>query len=345
MAGLLRHRAVYGRLACLVLVSLALLCACTGSSQVTLPSGYLSSHDVKPVESSPPEVIRAFESGLNAEYLLGPGDVIEIISPIYPEIAGEQTISPDGQITVYPAGAVQVGGLTRADAEKKLLTALNSFYKPISINLRVKSYENNQVLVLGKVMTPGVIKFKSRPNLLEALARAGAFPAGSQERRISRCDIIRGRDQILLVSIDEMLKGGTSSRNLDLANNDIIYIPENEENNVYVMGEVNKPGVFEIRTPMTLLNAIMMAGGPTETAVTDNIYVVREFRDGGHDPLVVNLDRIINKADYTGNIQLARNDIIVVPRSVLGSVNYYFRMINPFTQLFITGYTLGTKKP
>jgi polysaccharide export outer membrane protein len=321
---------------------LILLLAGCGGTSLTLPPEYIAEHNLKFVEPASPELLHAFESGLNKEYLLGPGDVVEIVAPVHPEIAGEQIISPEGQMTVYPDGGLQVAGLTRAEAEKRLKGAMTRYYNPPAMTLRIKSFENNQVLVLGKVTTPGVVKFKSRPNLLEALARSGAFPAGAQERRMSRCDIIRGKDQILRVSIDELLRGGASGRNLDLANNDIVYIPENEDNNVYVMGEVAKPGAYEIRTSMTLLNALMLAGGPNETAVTNEILLVR---DHGKEtaPLKINLDRIVDSSDFAGNVVLAKNDIVFVPRRGIATFNYYLRMINPFTTLIFFG-TTATKK-
>jgi len=318
--------------------ALMLLAGCSGAPR-TLPPGFVAERDVKSIESAPPEVMRAFEAGLNKEYLLGPGDIVEIVAPVCPEIAGEQTLSPEGFMTVYPAGEVQVGGLNRNDAELLLKTALAKYFSPLSLTLRIKSFENNQVLVLGKVATPGVVKFRSRPNLLEALAKSGAFAPTGLDRRISRCDIIRGKDQILRVSLDELLKGGANGRNIDLANNDIVYIPENDDNNVYVMGEVAKPGAYEMRTSMSLLNAVMQAGGPTESAVTDEIMLMRD-RNKEAEPLIVSLDRMVNFSDYAGNVLLARNDIVFVPRRGIASFNYYLRMINPFTQLIFFGSTL-----
>ncbi len=332
----------YGRVVRLAAaVIIALLAGCSSAPHPP-PFGFTVERDIKQVEPAPSEILREFESGLNQEYRLGPGDVVEILAPVYSEIAGEQIISPDGQMTVYPVGGIQVGGLNRSEAEKILKDALTKYFDPISLTLRIKTYENNQVLVLGRVSIPGSVKFRGRPNLLEALARAGAFSVGLQERYISRCDIIRGKNQILRVSVEDMLKGGSGGRNLDLANNDIIYIPENTDNSVYVLGEVNKPGVYEIHTSMTLLNAIMQAGGPTETAVTNKIRIVRDTGDH-NQPLIASLDQMTKSGNFAGNLLLSRNDIVVVPRNFLGDVNYYFRMINPFTQLFLIGYTLGTK--
>lgn len=322
---------------CLLLVACANLPA-----TVNMPiTGVASSPDQPEVMTAPPEVLKAFEAGLNREYLLGPGDVVEILSPTLPEIACEQTVSPDGTMTIYPSGEVKVIGKTRTEVETILKESLRRYFDTPALTLRIKSFENNQVHVLGKVMVPGTVKFRGRPNLLEALSRAGVFSGGSQARPPSNCAIIRGKDQMLWVSLDEMLRGGSTGRNMDLAGNDTIYVPDPDEANVYVLGEVSKPGAFDLDSVKSLLNAVAKAGGPTENAITDSILLVRSKGADAGKPIKISLDSMVNKANFSGNIMLAKNDIIFVPRKGIANYNYYLRMINPFTQLFITSYALG----
>ena len=320
---------------------LQVACASIPSS-VPLPvEGMKSSIDLTDPTLAPLEVLQAFEAGMNREYLLGAGDVVEIVAPTLPEIIGEQTVSPDGSMTIYPAGEVKVKGKTRTEAETIIKEALRRYFDVPALTLRIKTFENNQVYVLGRVTSPGPIKFRGRPNLLEAMSRAGAFSGSGQVRPPYQCAIIRGKDQMIWVSLDEMLHGGSSGRNLDLAGDDIIYIPDIDEGNIFVLGEVGKPGAFDIAGVKTILDAIAKAGGPTENAVTSNILLIRNRGKEPSQPIRVSLDDMINKADFSGNILLSKNDIILVPRNGLANYNYYLRMINPFTQFFITGYALG----
>ncbi len=328
------------RIFTLVFACIALLSGCATGPQ-PLPPGFVIERDVKPVESASSEIMRIFEAGLNKEYLLGPGDVVEILAPSLPEIAGEQTVSPDGSMTLYPSGELKVTGKTRTEVEAVIRESLRHYFDTPAFTLRIKSFENNLVHVLGRVAIPGTVKFRGKPNLLEALSRAGVFSSGGQTRPPSSCAIIRGKDQLLWVSLDEMLRGASSGRNLELAGNDIIYIPEADEANVYVFGEVNKPGAFDVGSVKTLLNAIAQAGGPTENAVTDSVMLVRNRGIDAGEPIKISLDSFVDKTDFSKNVVLAKNDIIFVPRRGIAGLNYYLRMINPFTQLLITGYTLS----
>jgi polysaccharide export outer membrane protein len=138
-----------------------------------------------------------------------------------------------------------------------------------------------------------------------------------------------------------MLNGATAGRNLDLAGDDIIYIPDSEEGNIYIMGEVGRPGAFDVAVTKTVLDAVAKAGGPTENAVTESILLIRNRGREPGQPIQIDLNNMIRKADFSNNIMLAKNDIIYVPRKGIANFNYFLRMLNPFTQLFITGYALG----
>ena len=313
---------------------------CSGAPH-TLPPGFVADQDVKAVEPASPEIMHLFEAGLNKEYQLGPGDLVEVLAPALPEIAGVQTVSPNGSMTLYPSGELKVGGKTRTEAEALIKGALRRYFDPPALTLRINSFENNMVNVMGRVTTPGAVKFRGRPNLLEALTRAGLFSGGAQAHPPSNCAIIRGKDQMLWVSLDEMLHGGASGRNLDLAGNDIVYVPDLDEANVYVLGEVNKPGAFEVASVKSLLNAIAQAGGATENAVTGSVMLVRNKGPEAGKPIKISLDTIINDADFSKNIRLAKNDIIYLPPKGIARLGYYLRMINPFTQFVLTGYALG----
>lgn len=316
--------------------------ACAGIPPMTpLPvEGVKSSSDQADISVTPPEILQAFEAGLNRQYLMGPGDVVEIVAPLMPEIAGEQTISPDGHMTIYPLGEIKVIGKTRNEAETIVKENLARYYDNPALTIRIKSFENNQVYVLGRVNAPGPIKFRGRPNLLEAISRAGAYSGNLQIRPPRSCAIIRGKDQMLWVSLDEMLNGATAGRNLDLAGDDIIYIPDSEEGNIYIMGEVGRPGAFDVAVTKTVLDAVAKAGGPTENAVTESILLIRNRGREPGQPIQIDLNNMIRKADFSNNIMLAKNDIIYVPRKGIANFNYFLRMLNPFTQLFITGYAL-----
>ena len=289
------------------------------------------SHAPPTVPAASDKVILEFEASANAEYLLGPGDIVELLASQWPEVAGEYVVSPDGAIAVYLAGGITIAGLSRAEAEALIRKRLSVFYDAPAVTLRIKAYENNQIIALGRVINPGILKFKGRPTFLEALARAGL--ATSTTRLPEVCALIRGKDQVVWIDLERVLKNGSAINNITLANNDILYIPDLEESNVFVLGEVNRPGAYALQSASNLVSAIAQAGGPTENAVTGSVRLVR---NKGTEGAVqeIDLGRIIT-GDYSKDYLLKKNDIVFVPTKGIAIFGYYLRQLNPAAQIFV----------
>jgi len=333
-----------------LLIQILFLLSCGAPHKEPVPAPLPVSEDAdfvsersETVEYASTDILKRYEEGLNKEYRIGPCDIIEIISPHRPQLVGEHIVSPDGTIAIFLGGEIPLNGLTRKQAEGEIIRLLSPYYESLVVMLKIKTYKNNKVYVLGRVDHPGVISFEGRPTLLEALSVAAPFPPVQQAAFLSRCAIMRGNDQILWVNLQELLRRGNMKLNIQLANNDVIYIPDPQDSNVFIMGEVKSPGSYEIRDVLTLLNAIGLAGGVTEDAVTSEIKLVRDRGRGG-GVIEVDLDRMMAEADFSQNYLLKNNDIIFVPRKGVATFNYYLRQIDPFVQLLIVTETLSNNK-
>jgi polysaccharide export outer membrane protein len=297
------------------------------------------SHAPPSVPAASDEIIQGFEASANTEYLLGPGDVIELVASQWPEVAGEYVVSPDGAIAVYLAGGITISGLPRAEAETLIRKRLSIFYDSPTVTLRIKSFENNQIIALGRVTNPGILKFKGRPTFLEALAKAGL--ATSATRLPEVCALIRGKEQVVWIDLERFLRSGSTINNITLANNDILYIPDLEESNVFVLGEVTKPGAYALFNASNLVSAIAQAGGPTENAA---VSAIRLVRNKGTEGAVqeIDLGRIV-MGDYSKDYLLKKNDIVYVPMKGIATLNYYLRQLNPAAQIFVISKSMGVK--
>jgi len=86
---------------------------------------------------------------------------------------------------------------------------------------------------------------------------------------------------------------------------------------VYVLGEVQKPGKFQLKSYITVLQAISMAGGFTEWAKKNRLQVVRASQNGDHKRQEVHIplryDDLVSGRGEPGNIVLHPGDTVVVP--------------------------------
>ncbi len=272
-------------------------------------------------------VMREFEAEAPKQYLIGPGDKITVIIAGRPELSGQHTVGPDGNITLPFAGTVRILDTNRDQAAEIIKQALSTYYIQIFVTVRIDEYTSNRVVVLGRVEHPGVVHFEDNPSLIEVLSRAGGFPILRPEQVLTRCAVMRG-NRILWLDLKRLLNGDLSL-NIRLKRNDIIYIPDAYDTTVYVLGEVNKPGVYRLTPKMSFLDALGQAGGPSIRANTDNIHLIRPSQGLNQE---VALDAVL-APDRTLNVALQEGDIVYVPRSGIATVGFWLSQVNPFAMM------------
>lgn len=274
--------------------------------------------------------IQRINDAIPEEYHLGPGDVVDVQVWDQPTLSGRHTIGPDGTLAIPLIGELDVEGMTRTEAMSLIRTSLETFYQDPFVNLQILEYKNNRVFVLGRVTRPGMVSFDGRGTLLEALAMAGSVPVLDRTTQLTKCAVIRGRQQIIWIDLKELLVYGNMNLNLRLANNDVVYIPDGHDALVYVMGEVETPGAYRITPEMSFLDALMLAGGPTLDAKKGKLALIRNEHGVGNVREITLAG--FRKGDFAGNILLEENDIIFVYRKGIAKLHYFLTQISPFAQ-------------
>lgn len=285
-------------------------------------------------------LLSEFEGPPEDEYTLAEGDELWLEVWEHPELSGKHIVGPDGRITLSQAGPIQLRGLSRAASAKSIADAYGKLYLSPLVTVRVDRYASNHVLVLGRVMKPGVLDFDTMPTLLEAITRAGGLPvggAGAEKAALARCAVFRGRDKVVWIELRKLLQGENLALNIKLHRNDVVYIPDSDDQLVYVLGEVHTPGAYRLTPTMTFLDALSLAGGPTRDANDKKIRIVRPSE---------HIDREISMNDLLStkseiNVALNDGDIIYVQKRGLAKVGYVMEKIAPFTTFLFFGTTLS----
>lgn len=121
--------------------------------------------DTKPPAGAPRE----------AEYRLGPEDVIEVFVWKEPELSTTVTIRPDGRISLPLASELEASGKTAAELQTEITTRLSKYVVEPVVNVMVKQVNSLKISVLGEVRRPDVYRIKNRVTVLDAIAMAGGF--------------------------------------------------------------------------------------------------------------------------------------------------------------------------
>jgi polysaccharide export outer membrane protein len=253
-------------------------------------------------------------------YKVGPSDVLEIVL-IQPQ--GEQGVAPllarvdrDGNVELPLVGKVKVAGMELEDVEQAIKNAyVPEYYRETTIHVAVALPNATNVLVIGAVTDPGLIKLRRTDrNLLHAIVVAGGVSdAASGEVTLQR---LRRPDEVMTLNLrdPEQLKAALV---LDpLENGDIVTVKAAAPNTIYVGGLVNaaQPLVFPMGVGVTVLQAIAGAGGLRTDLTPREATLIRRMQDGEDVHVKLNLDRIGTGKDP--NIKLASGDILWVPHTV-----------------------------
>lgn len=322
-----------------VLILALVLAGCT--DQPALVTGaqvpFKSAPKNSEVSLMPKEDLALLEESANPIYLLGSGDHIWINVFGRPELSGKHVIGPDGVITVPLIGNVFVNGLTREQAQQAVAKSLREYFTNPYVDFGVDEYTSNQVTVLGRVGTAGVQRFPHAPTLAEVLANAGALPILDKQATLTRCAIMRGREKLIWVDLKALLNGDLAY-NLRMKKGDIVFIPDSSDTAIYVMGAVGKPGSYRLTPRMTVLDAITQAGGTNDDAAKGKIGI---YRAGAKRVETVDLDKVI-APERSANYALEDGDVIFVPTSLMGKINFAFREMTPAISVLTFGVTMQT---
>ena len=137
-----------------------------------------------------------------------------------------------------------------------------------------------------------------------------------------------------MVDMEELVKNGKSELNLEIFDGDVVYVAE--AGTIYVDGAVRKPGSYPIRESMTAQEAVVAAGGFSQTADKGKIKLVRFIGEGKKE--VIELGAKDLQSSAADSLELKDRDVIFVETSTLQALVYGLRL-NLGAGVFGIGYT------
>lgn len=234
-------------------------------------------------------VAQAVDNSKN-KYLLGSGDVIKVSVYDHPDLLLEVQLADDGSINFPLIGKVNLNGLTFQAAEASIARKLDAggFVRAPQVNILISEYRSQRISVIGEVNRPGRYPLDSKTSLIDMIANAGGISA-------------MGGDTIVLIrdntrqefNIPKLM--GSAEQSIALRTGDQLYIPRMQQ--IYVYGEVLRPGAYRLEPKMTVMQALSLAGGFTPKASHRSIQIQRPAKDGTMEKVDVNLTDLVHPDD------------------------------------------------
>ncbi len=196
------------------------------------------------------------------DYVIGPGDRIDV--QLFGSINKTYTLSVgrDGQVNFPELGPISVSGQTFADMRKSLEERIAAQMIGVRVSVSMGETRSIRIFVLGEAERPGSYSVSGLSTITNALfASGGVKPIGS----LRNIQLKRQGSVVGTIDLYDLLLRGDTSNDMRLLPGDVIFIPP-VGMTVGVSGEVYRPGIYELKGPAAAKELLYLAGGLTPKA-------------------------------------------------------------------------------
>ena len=244
---------------------------------------------------------------VSPDYLLGPGDNLNIL--VYGKTNESFTleINRSGNVDFPRLGPVNLTGMTFADAKALLQERITEEMLGVQASISLGELRSIQIFVLGEAYKPGAYTVSALATITNALFLSGGVSDIASLRNIQ---LKRGGKVIATLDLYELLLNGDTSGDQRLQASDVIYIPT-VGNTASVDGEVKRPAIYELKGGTTVKQLVAMAGGMQAKAYPNRATIQRSDADGFMTVVDLDLTAASGLAEPVDNGDLLIIDSVV----------------------------------
>ena len=259
---------------------------------------------------------------VSLDYILGPGDELEILFYGKLNESFNLQINRDGVVDFPELGPLVLAGLSFGEAKEMLRLRVAAQVIGTQVSISIGTLRTMQVFVLGEAYRPGPYTVSSLATISHGLISAGGVSDIASLRNIQ---LKRGGETIVTLDLYQLLLFGDMSDDLRLQSGDVIFIPT-LGNIVSVDGQVLRPAIYELKGDTAVKDLVKLAGGAGPRAYSQSARVERI--DGDGFVRVIDLD-LTNSADQQFRIvngdHLTIDEVTDIKKDIVtleGHVNY-----------------------
>ena len=249
-------------------------------------------------------------SCLAGDYVIGDGDSLSVSVWGAPEFSVGVVVRPDGKITLPAVGDVKATGFTPKQLSDELALVLDAYVKKPIVTVAVSGITNNQVYISGGGIPSTVINLAGRTTLFKFLC---SLP-GVDNVDLMNAYLLRNGKK-LDVDFHALFVNLAIEKDVDLQPEDILYLPTNDKNKIYVVGAVMSPKAVVYREKLKILDAIFECGGFTKYAKKSAVLILRSV-DGQDQRIKIDIADLVEDGDLAQNIELRRGDYVMVQEGI-----------------------------
>ncbi len=173
--------------------------------------------------------VKAAPVAENRDYVIGPGDSLQVFVWGNPDLSSTVPVRPDGKITTPLVEDVLASGKTPSRLAREMERRLSRYVKHPVVTVTVTEFvgrASEQVRVVGQAVAPRMIPYNENLTLLDVMIAAGGLTEFAAGNRASIVREAGGRKSQFNVRLDDLIKNGDISANVEMQPGDILIIPE-----------------------------------------------------------------------------------------------------------------------
>ena len=161
----------------------------------------------------------------DADYLIGPGDVLSIDVWKEPEMSKQVSVRLDGEVSLPLINDVEAAGFTCTELRKQLEEKYKDFVDVPEVSVTVIESRSKRIYMLGKVARPGEYPLQKDMTIVQAISLAGGLAEWADSSDVKLIRKIKGTEKTFRVDYDAIVSGEDLSQNVQLEPDDTIFVP------------------------------------------------------------------------------------------------------------------------
>ena len=214
------------------------------------------------------------DAPIPSDYIIGPGDTINILFFGKKSSEVSQQVTRDGNLNIPDLGPVSVAGLSFSELKENLLERVATQMIGVKASISLGELRSIRIFVLGDVHKPGSYTVNALSTLSNAILASGGI------KRIGSLRDIQLKRKGKIIShfdlYDLLLKGNTSGDHR-LLPGDVVFVPP-IRTTVGVYGEVRRPAIYELKKGQENLNEVLLASGGVLSSAKQNSILIKSSK-------------------------------------------------------------------
>ena len=213
------------------------------------------------IQRTPKSITSTSDLPIPNDYVLSLGDTLRVILTGNKKDSFLLTIGLDGSILFPELGVVNVFGNSLFEAKKKIEDLIDVSYVGTSVSISLQEIAAKKINILGAVKNPGTYIVNPFSTISSSLAYSGGFEDYASLREVT---LIRDEKKIVF-DLYDLLIFGNRSNDVNIQQGDTLLV-KSTNNLIEVIGDINRPFIYEYKSNETIKDVIGFALGLTNVA-------------------------------------------------------------------------------